>query len=204
MKKLLALLMILSCGILNAQDSRQRSLRFTYIYHTPDTPVAELCQTLTNAFNDARNYNLPTIFYLAYMDTPYVAIAGMGKNDVEGFEKIINRLQEKRFHSVDPSGDLKKLIELFDEYDFLTEWGVPKYESMYWSFYVNQEYWDANYNELIIAKLFYALDLGTLPDDFLRFQIFYSGTDEFHCDKKYPFGQKNLCPELKTIELIEF
>lgn len=204
MKKLLALLMILSCGILSAQDSRQNSLRFIYIYHTPDTPVAELCRTLTNSFNDARNYHLPTIMYLAYMDSPYIATAGMGTDNVEAFERIINRLQEKRFHPIDTNGDLKKLIELFDEHDFLTDWGTPKYESMYWSFYVNQEYWDANYNELIISKLYYALELGTLPADFLRFQIFYSGTEEFHYDKEYPFGQKNLCPELKTIELIKF
>lgn len=204
MRYLLVSILMLFSLIVNAQDARQNTLKLIYIYHTPNTPVAELCVSLSNAFNDARNYGIPTIFYLASMDNPYIALAGMGETAVEEYEIIINRLQERRFHSIDPHSDVERLIEMFNDCDFLADTGRPKYNSMIWSFYVNQDYWDANYNEQIIAKLYYALELGKLPSDYLHFQVYYSGTDEFHYDTESPLGDKIYCPELKSLELIKF
>lgn len=204
MRRLLILILSLFCTLSSAQNFGQHSLKFIYVYHGSDTPVAELCKTLNNAFRDARNYGFPTIIYLANINKPFIATAGIGEADVAGFENIISRLQEKRFHEIDPQSDVEKIMALFNKYDFLSDDGTPKYSSMNWTFYVNQSFWDANYNELIIARLYYALDLGSLPSDFLRFQIYYSGTEDFKYNRDYPFGRKDLCPELKTIELVKF
>lgn len=204
MKKLLiAILMSLSVAV-TAQNARQNTLKFIYVYHNSDTPVSELCKTLNDAFADARNHQIPTVIYLSYLDRPYVATAGMGEADVEAFGNIISELQEERYHPVDPQSDLENLVEIFNNHDFMSENGRPRFTSMNWSFFVNQDYWNAGYNEQIIAKLYYILELASLPDGYLRFQVYYSGEEEFVYDKDAPFGVKDLCPELNTIELIKF
>lgn len=202
-------LLILLIGILSITKgySQTGRLIFTYIAHSTETPVTQLCNELRSQFDFARNYRVPTIFYLANMKLPLIATIGIeGQEDnVEAFDKIIKELQERRFHSVDSKEDVSQIISIFNEHDFLDKDNKLKYREMEWNFFIDQTFWDLKYNEKVIATLYYALDIENLPKDFLRLRIFYSGDyDELQYDKSNPYGLKNLCPNINMFDHLKF
>lgn len=204
MKKIIILILLL-CPYLTDAQVRHNSLKFIYINHSSDTPVSELTEYLKRNYKDAKNHDWPLIIYLSNMGRPFIAVAGISSVDYDDeFSELIGELQEKRYHEVDPKSDVEHIVELFNEYDFINDYGSPKFDSMTWSFYVNNEYWKLGYNELVIAQLYYVLNIASLPQDFLNLQICYSGEDELEYDEECPFGTKNLCPSLSAFELIKF
>ena len=171
MRKLVLLCLLLFGVAASAQETVDREINFIYIHHTTDTPVQDLCKRLDTEFKDAKRFDKPLIIYLANAETPYVATVGIDGVDQEGFDNIVYALQEKRYHPVEPSADVLNIIKLFNEDDFLLSSGKPKYTSMTWQFYISQDFWNAGYNEQIIAKLYYSLDLDRLPDNYLHSSV---------------------------------
>lgn len=187
------------------QRGSQKELTFVYIDHTIDIPVGQICDQLKSYQKDALNLGKPYIFYLANMKTPIVAkvYPGCDSKEIESFDKIIGEIQGRNFHDIDSGTDVSKIIELFDSNDFLTPNGQPKYSGLTWEFYINQKFWDLEYNEKIIGELCWSLDIGSLPADYFRMKICYCG-DDFQYDRSHPFGVMNACPEIKNIDIIKF
>ena len=95
-------------------------------------------------------------------------------------------------------------MELFNENDFLKHDGTLKYNSMTWQFYVSQEFWNANYHEKIIAKLYYILDLPKISSDYLHLMIMCDRENELIYDNDNPWGLKNFCKNLVKLEILNY
>ena len=202
-------LLILLLGIIFTMNGYSQTSRlvFTYIAHSTETPVVQLCNELRSQFDFARNYRVPTVFYLANMKMPLIAKIAVGEeeDDVETFDRIIKELQERRFHSVDSKEDVNQIVSLFNQYDFVDDNDSPKYKEMEWNFFIDQAFWDLKYNEKIIATLYYTLDIENYASDFLRLRVFYSGDrDELIFDEANPYGLKNICPNINIFERLKF
>ena len=80
-------LLILLLGIIFTMNGYSQTSRlvFTYIAHSTETPVVQLCNELRSQFDFARNYRVPTVFYLANMKMPLIAKIAVGEeeDDVE-------------------------------------------------------------------------------------------------------------------------
>ncbi len=202
-------LLILFLGIILVMNGYSQTSRlvFTYIAHSTETPVVQLCNELRAQFDFARNYRVPTVFYLSNMKMPLIAKIAVGneEDDVETFDRIIKELQERRFHSVDSKEDVNQIISLFNQYDFIDDNDTPKYKEMEWNFFIDQAFWDLKYNEKIIATLYYALDIENLSSDFLRLRVYYSGEDdELIFDETAPYGLKNISPNINIFDRLKF
>lgn len=203
-KLILFCLLFLGVAAASAQETVDSEITFIYIHHTTDTPVQDLCKRLNSDFKDAKRFDKPLIIYLANAEKPYVATVGINGADQKEFDNIISELQERRYHPVDPSADVHNIIDLFNDDDFLLSDGRPKYGSMTWQFYINQEFWTSGYNEQIIANLYYCLDLDRLPDEYLHLMLYYSGEPAFEYDAQMPFGRKGLCDNLIKLEILNY
>lgn len=204
MRKLILIVLVFFCISASAQSRPGDDLTFVYINHTNDTPINDLCKRLGDKVKTAQRVKSPLIIYLANGKKPYIATVGINGSKEEGFDNIIQALQEKNSHPIDTKEDLRNIIEIFNHIDFLSELGVPKYSSMTWQFYIDQQFWKDNYNEEIIAKLYFALDLDLLPNDYLHLMLFYRSDNEFEYDKENPFGVKNLCKNLRNLEFLYY
>lgn len=202
MRRLIFIISMFFCISASAQIND--GLTFIYINHTNDTPIQDLCKQLNAEFKTAKMLKSPLIVYLANGKNPYVASVGIDGVKQDEYDNIIRALQEARYHPVDPRADVLNIIEIFNDHDFLNEYGVPKYGSMTWQFYIDHEFWQANYNEHIIAKLYFVLGLDMLPNDYLHLKLFYSGDSEFDYDLDNPFGLKNLCANLVNFEFLYY
>lgn len=207
MKKLtlfITIIGIICSSYAYAQENSDKSITFYYIDHNGDTPVGELCEDLKNYYRDARNYNLPTVFYLANMKSPIYAICGAGDPSESNFDNIIRELQVKKSHDVDSQTDIRRIVDIFNSYDFINEDGKPFYTSMTWTFFIDQYFWDLGYNEKIIATLYSAMEIDSLPKDFFNMKVYYSGVNDFVYDKDKPFGDKDLCYNLDAVEIVKY
>lgn len=190
-----------------AQDESGDEFQLIYINHTLSTPVSKLTAELKGLFNDARDFDFPTIFYLANMDSPIIAKVGFKsfKDDVENFNEIIGTIQSSRYLDINPITDIDNLIKIFNEIDYISDNNELKFKSLRWLFYVNQDFWSLNYNETIISKLYYILGLDNMPENYLKLQIKYSGSENLEYNKDKPFGVRNLSPNLiNMLDILQF
>ena len=189
------LLLTLFCFNLTAQDTRQNELHFVYISHSLDTQTEKVCDDIKKIRDNAMNHRLPTIIYFANLKSPVVtiiAVDGEGMDDTEygkeNYNTMLSEMREKSFHNIDPSTDIETITQLFDKHDFLDQNGNPKYASMKWTLYVSQAFWDLNYNEKVIANLYFILDIARLPKDFFHMSVYNTSTKDLKYDKEKPFG----------------
>lgn len=201
---IILLLSLLFPFSLLAQDNRGKELTFIYISHQNDTPIEKLCIALKNAFDDARNYDLPTIFYFANYNHPiYASVSVDGlSNDFDAFNQIIYELQSKKYHEVDPLADISNIIDIFNKGDFVDKNGQLKYDRLVWKFYINQNFWDL-YNEKVISRLGFILDIDSLPDEAFHMVLIDYGVRDLEYDINLPFGDKNLCEKVCVFDLIK-
>lgn len=201
MKRLVSFItfLCLSAWASFGQDLRTQTLNLVYVYHSSDIRVGALCTDLTNLYKDARNYNVPTLFYMPNMNTPYIVYVDRNSDGGDVFPTIINELQEKRYHNSNPATDLKMLSEYFSDKGLIREDGTVKYPYMNWRFYVNSGSWDDIAG--IISKLCFIFDLEKYYNkDNFSLSVLYSG-EELNIDKKYPLGELNLCPAFNDFEI---
>lgn len=204
MRRLLLFVLILLSINTYAQSCDYGDLTLIYINHTTDTPIDRLCARLDNEYKHACQYDKHLIIYLANGNKPYIASVGIDNIDTVGFDRISEALQNERYHIVDSRADVLNIMELFNENDFLKHDGTLKYNSMTWQFYVSQEFWNANYNEKIIAKLYYILDLPKISSDYLHLMIMCNRENELIYDNDNPWGLKNFCENLVKLEILNY
>lgn len=203
MKRFLSIVFIiaLAAGLMQA-----RSLRLVYIAHDVNTPVEQLVSKIEGYYENLEDYadegdKDRTILYLSSGSNPIIANMESGNRDEENYRRVIRELYERNFHDVDTEVDMEKILELLNEYDFLTPEGRLDMSQLKFEFFVTPTYWSMKQNESFIAPLFYALGLERLCDpsspDYNRgvtFRIFFPSIEELRRSigtDGMPFGAKN-------------
>ena len=181
-----------------AQNTKNKTLNFIYISHSPKTQTDKLIDRLRSEFDRARSLKNPTVFYLTNGRTPVIVQMNTAKDNRKEFGDIIYRLQTVRSHSVNAQTDVNTIMNLFTELNVVDDKGAPQYQKVEWTYYIDSSFWKANYNESIIAKLYWVLDMQSLEaTNFLKVNIYHGKADQITVNKETPFGAKNLCKSMK-------
>lgn len=194
MKRLISLILLLMPFVASAQD---QSLEFFYIAHDRTTPVNDLCERLEEVYDNALNYeDYAVIFYMPNEDRPIIVKVNLEGDNRDDFRKIIRELRLESAHDIYVDTDLMEITELFNTYDFITETGEPRFSSVLLCWYVNPDFWLFQYNEALIANLYFTLEMDKYHrSGYMITEIWHAKDDglEGNVDRRYPFGTKNLC-----------
>ena len=206
MKRLLFILMILMPCIVSAQNNVVRptsSLEFHYIAHDRSTPVSELCDRLEQLYYTAMSYeDFAVIFYLPNYDQPIIVKMNLPGDNRDEFKRIISELRLKSAHEIYADIDYENISYLINLHDFIDENANPSYTSVLFCWYVNPDFWQFQYNEKLIASLYFNMELNKYKG-YVSTQVWHAAGDGLIVDKKYPFGTKNLCAEMDFM-LLEY
>lgn len=187
-----------SIALLNAQerkDFKEKDLTIVYVAHTTDVPLARLIEQLEERYRGGVQFENDVIFYLSNGSEPKIVKVNTkdeNKNDFEIY--ITEELWSKRSHDIDPYTDVTTLLQTIDENDFADEEGNLKYLSVTFDFFVSESFWTMKYNESIIAKLYFALDIRSYKEKGLdlMFNVYRPSEIEIVYEDNKPFGSKNL------------
>lgn len=174
------------------------NLHFVYIDHEPSTPVNKLCERLRMLRDDAVEIGDALIIYLADGQSPIVSLTGLkdkkglGRDDNQTYTRIVAALQNANYHDVMARIDREKIIQLFDEYDFVDESGNFLFNSVIMDFYVGPEFWSLKDNERVIAHLFTAFKAASYTKGKFSFNVFKAKEQELDYPKGMPFGDNNI------------
>ena len=177
------------------QGKSSKDLQFIYIAHDENTAVGSLLDRLTEAYNDARNYpeTRELILYLANDTDPVIVQVNTEYDNQGQFGQIVEELQTKISHTINPDVDRESIVNLFNENDMIDEAGNPRYYSVEWTYYVNSTFWSLGNNEDIISGLYFIMDMKPLIDSGnMKVYVMYGTNDRLQYDKNLPFGTKNL------------
>lgn len=177
-----------------AGASQTKSLEFYYIAHDRTTPVGDLCQRLEEVYETALSYDdFAVIFYLpnSYSD-PFVVKINLDGDNRDDFKKIISELRLKSSHEIYADVDHENILNLMNEYDFIDDQGNPTYSTVLFCWYVNPDFWRFQYNEKLIASLYFNLELDKFQG-YVNTEVWHAAGDGLKVDRQYPFGTKNMC-----------
>ena len=197
MKKILfcvALMMVNVCTIY-AQKTEDKDLMFVYIAHTNDVPLKRLTSILKEHYRFGVQFFNDVIFYMSNGDDPLIVKVNTTDDNKNDFENmIIDELWNKRSHDINPSLDVENIIDIINKNDFIDEDSNLKYMSVTFEFYASNSFWTMNYNESIISKLYFALDINKLKqkNEELMFNVYYPSDNKISFENNLPFGTKNL------------
>ena len=191
----IAMLNIFFVSAQSDEGFKEKDLTIVYIAHTTDIPLARLTGLLEERYRGGVQFSNDVIFYLSNGTEPLIVKINTAEENKLDFEPmIIDELWAKRSHDIDPYPDVAKLIEIVNENDFVSESGELKYLSVTFDFFISEEFWTMKYNESIIAKLYFALDVNNIkqenPD--LFFNVYRPSEVELIYDNGKPFGLKDL------------
>ena len=177
-------------------SAQTQSLEFYYIAHDRTTPVAALCNRLEQVYETALSYeDYAVIFYFPNYDAPITVKVNLPGDNRDDFRKIISELRLKPAHEIFPDVDYENILGLVNSHDFIDENGNYTYTNVLFGWYLNPDFWQFNYNEELIASLYFNLEL----DKYLGYvdtQVWHSSDDGLQVDEKFPFGTKNLCKNM--------
>ena len=192
MKRILYTLFLMLLPLVGVAQTK--SLEFYYIAHDRTTPVGDLCQRLEEVYETALSYDdFGVIFYLpnSYAD-PIVVKVNLDGDNRDDFKNIISELRLKSSHEIYADVDHEHILNLMNEHDFIDEQGNPTYSSVLFCWYVNPDFWRFQYNEKLIASLYFNLELDRFQG-YVTTEVWHAAGDGLQVDRRYPFGTKNLC-----------
>lgn len=183
----------------SAQDDAAKpasSLEFYYIAHDRSTPVNDLCERLEQVYYTAMSYDdFAVIFYLPNYDEPVIVKMNLPGDNRDDFKKLISELRLKSAHEIYADIDHATIMDLFNTHDFIDEAGNPTFTSVLFCWYVNPDFWQFQYNEKLIASLYFSLELNKYKG-YVTNQVWHATGDGLQVDEKLPFGTKNLCKDM--------
>ncbi|MBR0048664.1 MAG: hypothetical protein IJP74_04995 [Prevotella sp.] len=200
MKRLSLIFTLLCLALLSstptmAQDEAEttpskQTFRFVYTAMDPSIPLQALLKDLQDAYNHALLEG-PAIFYLANGSEPIIVKVNMSDDNRDDFEeRLLNWLRQNTSSSVDGSYDKQRILELLKEYNFVDNERNLIYGSTYFVFNVGQSFWTMSNNEVLIAAMYFELDLSFyLANDRFRFNVICPRSIEI--DENNPFGILN-------------
>ena len=179
----------------DTSNSSMAAKTFSLVYVAQDEtmPIPEMERKLKTAWNRAVMEG-PTIFYLSRgLDDPIIVKVNIEDDDNRAdFDNVlIPSINQDISYSVDGPRDKQRILELLFMHNFLDDDGTPLYKETNFDFHVGQDFWTAGNNEVLIASLFFELDIKKhIPDNF-HFNVFCPRTVTYNNDIG-PFGLLNL------------
>ena len=87
---------------------------------------------------------------------------------------------------------MEKNMRITREHDFIDDQGNPTYSTVLFCWYVNPDFWRFQYNEKLIASLYFNLELDKFQG-YVNTEVCHGVGDGLKVDRQYPFGTKNMC-----------
>lgn len=189
-RSVIVMLMMLWPVMAVAQD---RVLSIYYISHSTFTNERALINSLelVRPLDESES----AVFYLSNSERPYIAYINL-PFEADTFDDIIRELNTKSTHEVYADVDCKKLCEIFDNIDQVRN----EFSMVVLNYYIDSMFWEF-YNQSIIAKMYYVLDMVE-NQDWLTMNIYFTEGDEPVIDEEEPFGPNNLCDGYTLLPLI--
>ena len=173
-------------------DATPSKQTFRFVYTAMDTsiPLQALLKDLQDAYNHALLEG-PAIFYLANGSEPIIVKVNTSDDNRDDFEgKLLKWLKQNTSSTVDGSYDKCKILELLSENNYVDNERNLIYGNTGFEFHVGQSFWNMTNNEVLIAELFFELDLSFfLANDSFSFNVICPRSIEI--DEKHPFGVLN-------------
>ena len=145
-----------------------------------------------------RDNSQAVIFYLSNSSSPIIVKVNLPGDNRNDFDLIMDALMTKSETIINQTTDVNSLIGIFNEIPLLDDDNQPLYTSAEISYYITPTFWDLQYNEQIIATLYFALDMdANWTDGYVSMSIYHCGDDGLKVDEKLPFGSRNLCLNYK-------
>lgn len=184
--------------MLTAFSQNERSLELYYIEHSRTTPNTKLCSEISDVFNSAVVESNRTVFlYLANGDSPLVLECKQSNR--EALDRMTSEILSRSAHQVDPVHDVEWIVNFFNEHDFISDGGNKNYDFVNLRFYINPSFWINGYQETVISRVAFILDLQSLPQDYFLLDIMHPSEDEFKYEVKGMFGDRSLCKDLNYV-----
>lgn len=196
MKRVLILIIALLAAL--SGSAQTKSFEFYYIAHDRNTPVNDLCKRLNNVYESADyDEECAVIFYLPNYDEPLVVVMNLPGDNRKDFEKLIGELRTKSHHQIYADNDYENILDLVNKYDFIDDSANRTYSSVLFCWYVNPEFWMMKYNEMLIASLYFDLELDKYKN-YVTVETWHAADDglDERVDMDMPFGSKNLCGDM--------
>ena len=189
-RSVIVMLMMLWPVMAVAQD---RVLSIYYISHSTFTNERALINSLelVRPLDESES----AVFYLSNSERPYIAYINL-PFEADTFDDIIRELNTKSTHEVYADVDCKKLCEIFDNIDQVRN----EFSMVVLNYYIDSMFWEF-YNQSIIAKMYYVLDMVE-KQDWITINIYFTEGDEPVIDEEEPFGPNNLCDGYTLLPLI--
>ena len=181
-------------GNSDSENDEFREYFFVYIAHEENDPVDIISRRLKEMKDNADQYGNSYIFYLSNESCPIIVKYNLKGGNPQDFNKLIGELNNSISHTVDLVTDLDSICSLINRYDFIDEKGHLKYYSAVMDFFVGADFWTLGFNENLLAKLYFLLDVPALKKknkEFL-FRVNAFKGNYPHYTKGQPFGEKNL------------
>jgi hypothetical protein len=169
-----------------------QTFSFVYIAQDATMTIQEIEKKLKTAWNRGVMEG-PTIFYLSRgMDDPIVVKVNVEGDDnrADFDEKLMPSINQDIAYSVDGTRDRQRILDLLNVHNFISEDGTPLYKETNFDFHVGQDFWTAGNNEVVLAALFFELDIKKHIADEFHFNVFCPRTVTYNEDEG-PFGILN-------------
>lgn len=187
MKKLFAIAVLLAASISAAAQNGELEINYIAHDHFNESILAAVDGIYQSA---AYNSGKKTYIYLANADEPVVMQCLGSESGRKQYEDFRLALNSRVKHNIWPEVDIKGITDLLKDDDFINDDGTKRYDFFVLNFYVTSSFWSYNYNETLIARLFWDLDLADKTD--IQVNVYYPAGDEFKYDENNPFGAKRL------------
>lgn len=173
----------------SAQD---KTFEFYYIAHDYSTKVNDICSMLEEKYEMAIEFSdCAMVFYLPDREHPMIIKMNMPGDNRSDFEQLLSELRGRYTHESYAYVDLENIMQIFEDAEVFSEDGIPLFQSIRMSWFVNPSFWSMNYNESLIASSYFILDLDKYRDC-VNVEIWNSSDEKMSVNRKSPFGLKNL------------
>lgn len=176
---------------------------FIYVEHEIGDHKNILCEKLKNVREDALETGDVLIIYLSTGDqeqdfgicsyTNLEDPSGKGQDTEDAFNSIIAIIQDNKSLPVNAQADVRRVREILDDSNFISDNGDMKYRKAEIDFYVGSRFWRLGFNNKVIAHLYSILGLSYVSKSEVEFRVFVPKTDD---KLKYaegkPFGENNI------------
>lgn len=184
---------------------------FAYVTHYADVRLEKIDSLyLNDMFKTVTEIGGRAIIYISNGEEPIIAKIGFEHGqEKQEYDKIIEATREL-YHTVNYEYDLNRLIELFNEYNFVDSNGKILYSRAVLNFFVSSEFWNSHGHTGFLAPLAFCLNMNQFDDRFERNYLFdsddYERLSESDRDKHniYKMGEENLGGFANEIVLQEY
>lgn len=202
MRKVISTIICVLCTAF-ALSAQTQTLELIYITKDYTTEVGPLCRDLMDIYHSAeKDKSQAVIFYLANSTSPIIVKLNLPGDNRKSITRITDALISKSETVVNPSADVKRFIDIFNQHEIVTASGEPLFMSVDIDYYITPTFWELQYNEQLIASAYFALGMDSdWADGYFSMSIFHNANDGLVVDEKHPFGIKNLCRNYKFLLL---